>query len=69
MRRHGARPWLMSAADYVAGARVDAEHVRLTGTPQPTPWDPELSRVMAATGRVLFEESVADDLLGELLLS
>jgi uncharacterized protein (TIGR02679 family) len=69
MRRHGAQPWLMSAADYVAGARVDAEHVRLTGTPQPTPWDPALSRVMAATGRVLFEESVADDLLGELSLS
>jgi uncharacterized protein (TIGR02679 family) len=42
MRRHDARPWRMSAADYIAGVRADAEHVRLTGAPQPTPWDPEL---------------------------
>jgi uncharacterized protein (TIGR02679 family) len=66
MRRHGARPWRMSAADYLAGLRTDAEHVRLTGTPQPTPWDPDLGKVMAAAGRVLFEESVADDLLRDL---
>jgi hypothetical protein len=46
--------------------RVDAEHVRLTGTPQPTPWDPELSELMAATGRVLYEESVADALIRDL---
>jgi uncharacterized protein (TIGR02679 family) len=66
MRRHGARPWRMSAGDYLAGVRVHAEHVRLSGTPQPTPWDPELSRAMVATGRVVFEESVADDLIGDL---
>jgi uncharacterized protein (TIGR02679 family) len=66
MRRHGARPWRMGAADYLAGMRDGAEHVRLTGTPQPTPWDPELSRVMAETGRVLFEENIADDLVGDL---
>lgn len=66
MRRHGARPWRMSA-DYLAGVRADAEHVRLTGTPQPTPWDPELREVVAATGRVLYEESVADALITDLL--
>jgi uncharacterized protein (TIGR02679 family) len=66
MRRHGARPWRMSAADYIAGVRADAEHVRLTGTPQPTPWDPELGELMAATGRVLYEESVADALISDL---
>jgi uncharacterized protein (TIGR02679 family) len=66
MRRHGARPWRMSACDYVAGVRADAEHVRLTGTPQPSPWDPELSEVMAKTGRVLYEEHVADTLIGDL---
>jgi uncharacterized protein (TIGR02679 family) len=66
MHRHGARPWRMSAADYIAGVRADAEHVRLTGTPQPTPWDPELGEVMAATGRVVYEESVADTLLTDL---
>jgi uncharacterized protein (TIGR02679 family) len=69
MRRHRARPWRMGAADYLAGVRRvrdDAEHVRLAGTPQPTPWDPELGEVMAATGRVVYEESVADALIADL---
>lgn len=69
MRRHGAAPWRMAACDYLAGLRADDEHVRLTGAPQPTPWDPELGQVMAATGRVLYEESVADVLIADLLLS
>lgn len=66
MRRHGAKPWRLSARDYLAGIRLHAEHVLLSGTPQPTPWDPELSRAMVATGRVLFEESVANDLIEDL---
>jgi len=66
MARHGARPWRMGAADYVAGLRSDAEHVQLAGAPRPTPWDPELGKVMAAAGRVLYEESVADALLADL---
>jgi uncharacterized protein (TIGR02679 family) len=66
MRRHGARPWRMNAGDYLAGVRAHAEHVLLSGTPQPAPWDPELSTAMVATGRILFEESVADDLIGDL---
>jgi uncharacterized protein (TIGR02679 family) len=66
MRRHRARPWRMGAADYLAGVRAGSEHVRLTGTPQPTPWDPELGDVMAATGLVLYEESVADILINDL---
>jgi len=66
MRRHGAKPWRLSARDYLAGMRHHAEHVLLSGTPQPTPWDPELSKAMVATGRVLFEESVANDLIRDL---
>ncbi len=66
MRRHGARPWRMGAADYSAGLRADTEHIRLAGTQQPTPWDPELGQVMAATGRALYEESVADTLISDL---
>jgi hypothetical protein len=56
----------MSAADYLAGVKADAEHVRLTGTPQSTPWDPDLGRVMAGTGRAVYEESVADALIADL---
>jgi uncharacterized protein (TIGR02679 family) len=66
MHRHDAKPWRMNADDYLAGVRAHAEHVLLSGMPQPTPWDPELSKAMIATGRVLFEESVADDLIRDL---
>lgn len=66
MHRHDAKPWRMNADDYLAGVRAHAEHVLLSGMPQPTPWDPELSKAMVATGRVLFEESVADDLIRDL---
>ena len=66
MRRHGAKPWRLSARDYLAGMRHHAEHVLLSGTPQPTPWDPELSKAMVASGRVLFEESVANELIRDL---
>jgi uncharacterized protein (TIGR02679 family) len=68
IRRHGARPWRMGAADYAAGVRADTEHVPLSGTPQPTPWEPELCKIMAATGRVVYEESVADSLIADLSL-
>jgi uncharacterized protein (TIGR02679 family) len=66
IRRHGARPWRMSAADYAGSVRADAEHVPLAGPPQPTPWDPQLGDVMLATGRVLYEESVAGVLIADL---
>jgi hypothetical protein len=56
----------MGAADYLAGQRAGVEHVPLTGPPQPAPWDPELGQVMAAAGRVLFEENVADELVRDL---
>lgn len=66
MRRHGAWPWRMSAADYSAGVRADSEHVRLVGTQQPTLWDLELGQVMAATGCAVYEETVADPLIADL---
>jgi Putative exonuclease SbcCD, C subunit/Protein of unknown function C-terminus (DUF2399) len=55
-----------SAKDHIAGVRADVDYARLTGTPQPTPWDPELGEVMTATGRALYEESVADALIADL---
>lgn len=67
MSRHGGAPWRLGAPDYLAGVRAAAgEDVALSGAAQPTPWDPELARVMAATGRVVYEESVADALLADL---
>jgi uncharacterized protein (TIGR02679 family) len=66
MDRHGARPWRMGAADYLAGMRDDTEHVPLAGPPQLASWDPDLAEVMTATGHALFEETVADVLIRDL---
>ena len=37
IRRHNASPWRLSAADYREAVREDADHVKLSGPPQPTP--------------------------------
>lgn len=66
LSQHHARPWRMTAADYLAGIRAGAGEVRLAGTAQPTPWDPGLGEAMAAAGCVLYEESVADVLISDL---
>jgi uncharacterized protein (TIGR02679 family) len=64
--RHQARPWLMSAADYQVGAATNDNYQELAGDPVSTPWDPELAEVMRATGRAVYEETVADQLLARL---
>jgi hypothetical protein len=66
MARHGARPWRFSASDYLAGVRADDDYIALSGSAQPTPWDPSLAEAMTATGRVVYEESVADSLIADL---
>ncbi len=66
MRRHGAVPWRMSAADYQAGVRSDADFVALGGTPQAASWDPGLAEAMASAGRAVYEETVATPLISDL---
>jgi uncharacterized protein (TIGR02679 family) len=62
--RHSARPWRFRSADY--DDAVGKEGVPLAGTPQPTPWDPPLADLMAAHGRAVYEESLADRLIADL---
>ena len=69
IRRHNATPWRLSAADYREAVREDADHVKLSGPPQPTPWDPVLADAMAAAARAVYEESVADPLIADLTSS
>ena len=64
--RHGARPWRMTAGDYLSGIKAGDTAVALKGDPVPTPWEPELRETMRATGRVVYEETVADELLADL---
>ena len=59
----GARPWLMSSSDYSGAA---ASGPPLTGSPMPTPWDPELSVAMSRTGVAVHEEAVLGGLLSGL---
>lgn len=66
MRRHGAEPWRMSAADYRAGVRDTGRHLPLKGGKRPSPWAPDLAAAMAETGLVVSEETVADRLLADL---
>ncbi len=67
--RHGARPWRMNAGDYLSGAAAMGSSLALTGDPVATPWDAELSETMRATGRAVYEETVADQLLADLARS
>lgn len=63
---HGARPWLMTADDYLAGANASDASSALAGEPVATPWDLALSEAMRETGRPVFEETVASQLLADL---
>jgi len=68
MRRLQARPWLMAASDYeaVQSGGVAGSAIALSGQPEPSPWDPELSEAMRLTGRGISEELVVPDLLAAL---
>ncbi|MCY9784378.1 TIGR02679 family protein [Nocardiopsis sp. EMB25] len=64
VERHGAVPWRMTAADYLA--HEADEYDALSGDDQPSPWDPALAEAMARHQRIVYEESVVDTLLGDL---
>ncbi len=64
--RHGARPWRMTASDYLSGVKAGDTPVALKGDPVPTLWEPELHETMRATGWAIYEETVADQLLADL---
>lgn len=62
LRRYGAKPWLMSAADYenVPGS------LPLSGPPGESSWDPELAAAMRRRGVAVHEEAVLDQLIDAL---
>ncbi|GJF32556.1 hypothetical protein KNE206_52560 [Kitasatospora sp. NE20-6] len=68
INRYRARPWRMTASDYLAGASDTGEddRISLSGKPHPTPWDPQLAEAMQRTNQTLYEEAVADNLLDDL---
>jgi uncharacterized protein (TIGR02679 family) len=62
MRRHGAVPWRLSAADYRAARGGRA----LRGRPEAAAWDAALAGAMLEVGRAVHEEEVLDALLADL---
>lgn len=53
-------------ADYCEAASSAASRALLTGTPGPSPWDPDLADALTAVGLRVEEESVLGDLLSDL---
>jgi uncharacterized protein (TIGR02679 family) len=64
IRRLRARPWQMSAADYQAALAAGSEP--LTGTAEPSPWDPRLAELMKRAGRLVGEERLLPGLIADL---
>jgi uncharacterized protein (TIGR02679 family) len=62
MTYSGARPWLYDAPNYLSAPSGPA----LTGAPQPTPWDSELSAAMIRRGLIVHEEALFETLLHDL---
>jgi uncharacterized protein (TIGR02679 family) len=64
----GARPWRFGLPDYVAGVErlPPGNRLGLTGRPQPTPWDEELSTAMTTADVAVHEEALIDQLLPDL---
>ncbi|HEX6311313.1 MAG TPA: TIGR02679 family protein [Acidimicrobiia bacterium] len=62
----GTTPWRMTSEDYLAVATARHDRPRLRGAVPATPWDPSLGQAMADQGAVVFEEELADSLLGAM---
>jgi uncharacterized protein (TIGR02679 family) len=65
--RFGARSWRFDAAAYRSAVGSDRGGAPLRGAPVIASWDAALTRAMAEGGVRVEEETVLDDLLGDLL--
>jgi uncharacterized protein (TIGR02679 family) len=70
IRRYGARPWRMSAADYEEHVRIARDRATplqpLSRQPAVAEWDPELAPAMQTLGVGVQEESALELLLTDL---
>jgi uncharacterized protein (TIGR02679 family) len=65
----GTIPWRMTSSDYLVLAPARRDRLRLRGSVNATPWDPDLADAMNEVGVAVFEEEIADSLLDEMLSS
>ena len=67
LRDHGALPWRLGAADYLAAIRgATADRQPLTARPITASWDEALTPAMEQHGVAIAEESLAESLLRDL---
>jgi uncharacterized protein (TIGR02679 family) len=67
LREHGASPWRLTAADYLAAvARAPRPGRTLEDATVDTPWDAALAAAMRQERLAIDEEAVAEDLLADL---
>ncbi|MFL6199160.1 MAG: TIGR02679 family protein [Thermoanaerobaculia bacterium] len=60
------RPWRFTAPDYLRALEAEAERPRLGDRPVAARWDPDLAPAMEAAGVAVEEETVLEELLGDL---
>lgn len=65
-RRPGVVAWRFGAVDYLAALETVERTIPLTAPVDDAPWDPDLSEVMSARQRAVFEEQLLDVLLEDL---
>lgn len=66
----GAVAWRMGLVDYLQGLATDgSKSVLRHSWPLVSPWDPELARAMDATGLMVNEEALLDQLLSDVATS
>jgi uncharacterized protein (TIGR02679 family) len=63
IKRHKARPWRMTAADY---ERAMPKSLLLKGTPVVASWDSDLTGAMKQSGHAVHEEQVIETLVADL---
>ena len=66
VRRYAAKPWRMSARDYLEAVDRNVSALALAGGPVDTPWETGFADAMRTAGCAVYEESVADLLLADL---
>lgn len=60
------RPWRFTSEDYRRALETEAERPILRDRPVAAQWDPDLATAMAAAGVAVEEETVLEELLGDL---
>ena len=66
IERHGAEPWRMGAADYLAAVAAGRGSAAGEAPVAATPWDPPLAEAFAERRQVVHEEALVEDLLRDL---